>query len=82
MIKLLFVLFLAMGVYGVAVSNAGAGLLALFCGACLYYFNSKMNERENAWRASPEAAKAQTTTDDMLDRHACECSCRSCYPKP
>jgi hypothetical protein len=80
-IKFLFIWFFALFVYGCVVGNAGVGVLALFCGACLYYFDEKMTGRQLVWEKSPEAAKAPPATEQMLDRHACECSCRDSYPR-
>jgi hypothetical protein len=80
-IKFLFIWFFALFVYGCVIGNAGVGVLALFCGVFLYYFDEKLAERTAAYLKSPAAAKPPATAEQMLDRHACECSCRDCYPR-
>jgi hypothetical protein len=80
-INFLFAWFFALFVYGCVIGNAGVGVLALFCGACLYYFDKKLAERTAAYLKSPAAAKAPPDTKQMLDKHACETSCKICQPR-
>ena len=73
--KLLFVIFLGMFVYGVTVGPLGAGLIALLAAFALCYSARKLAYNTRLHNADPQQAKTAPCTVAELDRYECEC-CR------
>ena len=73
--KLLFVIFLGMFVYGLAAGKLGAGLIALLCAVTLCYSARKLAHNTRLHNADPRNARAVPCTVAELDKYECEC-CR------
>lgn len=74
--KLLFVIFLGMFVYGLTVGPLGAGLIALLSAIVLCYSARKLAHNTRLHIVDPRNAKAVPCTTAELDKHECEC-CRT-----
>jgi hypothetical protein len=73
--KLLFVIFLGMFVYGMVVGPYGAGAIALLAAVAICYCARRLAYNTRLHNADPHNAKSAPCTVAELDKYECEC-CR------
>ena len=72
--RLLVLVFLLMGLYGVVTMHLGGALLALGMAGFVQYARGHFARADAAWEAMPQHAKQQQDTQQALREHDCECT--------
>lgn len=70
--KALFVIFLCMGVYGLATEHKGAGLLAFAMAGLMVYGARELRKRDIEYYTDPRNAKVMPDTLDLLQSKGTE----------
>jgi len=78
--KLLQLIFVALGLYSMAIGHIGAALLAAVMVVFLLCAERIFKEQDRQWAADPRRAATPSTTSNDLKTYECEAARNDSYP--